>query len=253
MKLPQLLDTKQPLSLKWKWGILLLVSFLAVSLLGVTFYHQQTKASRYEQLRISSQQRFDIIENMLAGLDHSFQKSDFKENTVTGNEVINDYLSYLENEEIVVRLYNNESQLVFETRKLTVPKTELSKKLTSIKVNGTQTFVGNTPVLSRVNGKSLGTLQFLIVPEVFSRMEKVQDAHYFKVILILLVAAMIFSVLISNRFLRPLTYLNNSLDLVEEENLSELRVRKPSTNDEWSDLSIHVNRLLDKIDLYVRN
>ncbi|MGO1678798.1 MAG: sensor histidine kinase, partial [Ruoffia tabacinasalis] len=49
------------------------------------------------------------------------------------------------------------------------------------------------------------------------------------------------------------TYLNNSLDLVEEENLSDIRVRKPVSEDEWSDLSLHVNKLLDKIDKYVTN
>src|SRR5699024_689483 len=52
---------------------------------------------------------------------------------------------------------------------------------------------------------------------------------------------------------RPLTYLNNSLDLVEEENLSDIRIRKPVSEDEWSDLSLHVNKLLDKIDKYVTN
>lgn len=253
MKLPQLLDTKQPLSLKWKWGILLLISFLIVSLLGVTFYHQQTMTSRYDHLRSFSQQRFNIIENMLAGLDEPFQKTDFEEDSFTGNEMINDYLSYLENEGIVVRLFNNESQLIFETRRLTVPKTDSSRVLTAVTIDGTQTYVGNTPILSKDKAQMLGTLQFLVSPEVIRKMERVQNSHFLWVILILFITALVFSVIISNRFLRPLTYLNNSLDLVEEENLSELRVRKPSSNDEWSDLSIHVNRLLDKIDLYVRN
>src|SRR5699024_1039165 len=61
------------------------------------------------------------------------------------------------------------------------------------------------------------------------------------------------SFILSHRFLRPLTYLNNSLDLVEEENLSDIRIRKPVSEDEWSDLSLHVNKLLDKIDKYVTN
>lgn len=253
MKLPQILDTKQPLSLKWKWGILLLISFLTVSLLGVTIYHQQTMSSRYDHLRSFSQQRFNIIENMLAGLDKPFQKTDFEKESLTGNELINDYLSYLENEDIVVRLFNNDSQLIFETRRLTVPKTDSSRNLTAIMIEGTETYVGNTPILSKDSGMKLGTLQFLVSPQVIRKMERVQNAHFLRVIFILIIIAMILSVIISIRFLRPLTYLNNSLDLVEEENLSELRVRKPSSNDEWSDLSIHVNRLLDKIDLYVRN
>lgn len=253
MKLPQIINTKQPLSLKWKWGILLLISFLCVSLLGVTFYHRQTMSSRYDHLQSFSQQRFNIIENMLTGLEEPLQKSDFEADSRTGNPIIKDYLNYLENEDVVVRLFNNDSQLIYETRRLTVPKTDSSKELSEVVIDGTQTYVGNTPIVSKNNELLLGSLQFLVSPEVIRKMEKVQNSHFMWVVLILILTAMIFSIVISNRFLRPLTYLNNSLDLVEEENLSELRVRKPSSNDEWSDLSIHVNRLLDKIDLYVRN
>ena len=179
MKLPQFFDTKQPLSLKWKWGILLLASFLVVSLLGVTIYHQQTMASRYEHLRSFSQQRFNIIENMLSGLDEPFQKIDFEENSLTGNETINDYLSYLENEDIVVRVYNVESQLIFETQRLTVPKTDSSRELTTVKVAGTETFVGNTPIFSKENEQLLGSLQFLVSPEVIRNMENIQNSHFF--------------------------------------------------------------------------
>ena len=251
MKLPKFFDTKQPLSLKWKWGILLLVSFFIVSLAGVTFYHKQTMYSRYNHLKEISQQRFNIIENMLSGLSEPFQKEDFVTNTVTGDKTIVDYLTYLENEDIVVRLFNNDSQLIFETRKLTASKSDLSKNLTTVVIDGTETFIGNTNVVSRETNQTLGTFQFLVSPEVIEKMEATQQKHLLTVLLILTILATVISIFISNRFLRPLTYLNNSL--VEEENLSELRVRKPSSNDEWSDLSIHVNRLLDKIDLYVRN
>lgn len=253
MKLPKFFDTKQPLSLKWKWGILLLVSFFIVSLAGVTFYHKQTMYSRYNHLKEISQQRFNIIENMLSGLSEPFQKEDFVTNTVTGDKTIVDYLTYLENEDIVVRLFNNDSQLIFETRKLTASKSDLSKNLSTVVIDGTETFIGNTNVVSRETNQTLGTFQFLVSPEVIKKMEATQQKHLLTVLLILTILATVISIFISNRFLRPLTYLNNSLDLVEEENLSELRVRKPSSNDEWSDLSIHVNRLLDKIDLYVRN
>ena len=71
--------------------------------------------------------------------------------------------------------------------------------------------------------------------------------------LVHLVLAAIMAGALSTHFLKPLNYVNDTLDLMEGDSLSKVRVMKPRSNDEWSDLSVHVNKLLDKIDLYVRN
>lgn len=59
------------------------------------------------------------------------------------------------------------------------------------------------------------------------------------------------AIILSHRFLKPLTSLNSELDAIEEENLSQIRMMRLSSKDEWSELNIHVNSLLDKLDKYV--
>ena len=90
-------------------------------------------------------------------------------------------------------------------------------------------------------------------PEYYTNVIQHQNQLFWRVLLLIIVIIGVLSFILSHRFLRPLTYLNNSLDLVEEENLSDIRIRKPVSEDEWSDLSLHVNKLLDKIDKYVTN
>ena len=98
-----------------------------------------------------------------------------------------------------------------------------------------------------------GTLQYIYRPLQYQDWLAKQQQLSSWVLLAILVISLVFAYGLARYLLLPLEYLNNTLDLVEEESLSTIRVRKPRSNDEWSDLNIHVNRLLDKIDGYVQN
>lgn len=246
-------DRKQPLSLKWKWGILLLIGFIVIGLTGIQFYHQRTLNSQFTYLQDVSQRRFDTLQNVLADREIPYQRIDLNDPVEEEDKDLLRYFKMIENESMLIRVFNNANQLIYETATISVPTGSFSPELKTIETETGQSLVGYNRILSAETETKLGQVQLVVSPAAIQALQSPQRNHYVVALSAILLMALVLSVVISIRFLRPLTYLNNSLDLVEEENLSELRVKKPTSNDEWSDLSVHVNRLLDKIDLYVRN
>lgn len=245
--------TKQPLSLKWKWGILLFISFLFISVIGIQYYHQQTLKSQLTYMTQVTQKRFDTLQAVLAEGEAPYQRVDFNDPQTKEDQDLLRFIKMMEDESVQLRLFNNANQLIYETVPVSIPNIPLSNKILEVEVKGTNTLIGYNRILSAGSDQKLGEVQFIVSPAAIEALQGPQRRHYLFGLATVLIIAIVLAIVIAIRFLRPLTYLNNSLDLVEEENLSELRVKKPRSNDEWSDLSVHVNRLLDKIDLYVRN
>lgn len=248
-----LIDSKQPLSLKWKWGILLLISFFVIGLTGIQFYHQKTLSSQFAYLNDFAQRRFDTLQMVLEDRDTPYQRKDLNDPVEEEDQDLLRYFRMIENESMSIRVFNNANQLIYETATISIPTGSFSSDLKTVETEDGPAIVGYNRIISTENGEKLGQIQLVLSVSAIQALQGPQKNHYLIALAAILLLALILAVVISIRFLRPLTYLNNSLDLVEEENLSELRVKKPRSNDEWSDLSVHVNRLLDKIDLYVRN
>ena len=255
MSLKQWFQTKQPLSLKWKWGILLFVSFLLVAALSLKIYQQLTLSDYRDQLKTFHQENFEDIQKELSLSNGSFNSYSFK--PISSNiEIASSQQRIVDifaNERVVLRVFSPKQQLVYETKPLSLPLESAHAGLREVEYEGVQYIVGNRRILAQNNSQLLGTIQYIVLPDVEDQFVKGQNRYYLIAAIIHLVLSLGLAFLLSNFFLRPLSYVNNTLDLLEEDNLSEVRVMKPRSNDEWSDLSLHVNRLLDKIDLYVRN
>ncbi|HRF52556.1 MAG TPA: HAMP domain-containing sensor histidine kinase, partial [Trichococcus flocculiformis] len=52
-------------------------------------------------------------------------------------------------------------------------------------------------------------------------------------------------------FFRPIKQMVDTMDAIEEDTLSETRIKISKSKDEFTDLSVHINGLLDKMALYV--
>lgn len=249
---------KQPLSLKWKWSILLLVSLVMLSGIGLFSYSLYSHETQLRYQETLSQRTFDKIIDFFHELKEPLVREDFQYdvNETNNSELvsrIHQFLQYTEDDETSIRVFNKSDQLLYETRNVEIPSQRYSPKATTIKNKNGYTFVASETLFSKDKQEVLGTIEVIVKPAEFNTTISQQRARIWWIWVLIAILSGVISIAISHYLLRPLQYLNNTLDLVEEESLSEIRIRKPRGNDEWSDLNVHINRLLDRIDLYVGN
>lgn len=258
----QLFKQKQPISLKVKWGVLLFLGFYAIGFLGLLIYHQQFRQAQRQTLEAYYQSQFDTAVNYLQTFETLYQEDTVTTNGLplttgddqtTINRQLFQYFNSQASDEITYRIFNHNNQLIYSTRHVPLSTTNSQNDRQFVEIEGKLAMVATQPVYSKVNDQFLGNFQFIVQAEAFTATEQAQSRVFLRALILLILVAGFIAWLVSLQFLRPLSYLNNALDMVEEENLSELRMRKPRSADEWSDLTIHINRLLDKIDLYVKN
>lgn len=263
MKIRRWFKREQPISLKWKWGVLLFLGFFVIALTTLNFnyyyYHQEQRSA----IKAVYQENFDRMTEYIQAFDYLYQRSsstDLDNKPLNSNQQsqniskeLYQYISTGLNEDLTIRLFNERNQLIFSNRHLDVPTVESNKQLVETEIKDVLSYVGRTTIRSTQSGQNLGVLEYIVQPQALIELEKNQRHIFFISVLVLLLIAALVAFVLSRLFLRPLNYLNNALDLVEEENLSEMRMRRPRSTDEWSDLTLHINRMLDKIDLYVRN
>lgn len=252
---------KQPLSLKWKWGILLFVFFGPLIILSLSWYHQDVSHNLRKQVYETYQNKYEKIDEYLQHFNFPFLM--YSQENLAAEPLLDeqyqaqrgviDTLRYFEDDNTVIRLFSESNQIIYESALLSIPSINHTEELQEVQYNNETFLMGYNTVVSEHSNEKIGSFQLVIKPEYYTEVATHQNSLFWRVLLIIVLIAGVLSFVLSHRFLRPLTYLNNSLDLVEEENLSDIRVRKPVSDDEWSDLSLHVNKLLDKIDKYVTN
>ncbi|MDO4432305.1 MAG: HAMP domain-containing sensor histidine kinase [Aerococcaceae bacterium] len=238
-------QTKQPLSLKWKWSLLLWGAFALISALGLYSYFSMSQAT---QLSLQVQQAQQFVDRTMHYLDH-VQQPLTKETFVQENHV----LKFFEDDEVTFRVFNEKHQFIYETRAVTLPNQPYTSTISTVRLNHDIAFVATISLMSAANNDPINQIEVIKTPKLFNEMRRQQFSVMLLTILVVWVLSAIIAFALTRYQLRPLNYLNNVLDSVEEESLAQIRVRKPRTMDEWSDLGEHINRLLDKIDLYVRN
>lgn len=256
MNLQERLKNKQPLSLKWKWGILLFLFFAILTTFSITLYHQVTLSTYQDQL-------LDVEQAKFTQLIRVFEESNQQISTPPSDQLelgqtrhsIDKYnlVEIVTTEYVVVRLLNTNNQIVYQSQPIDFSIQAQTTELLPKTIEGQNYLVGQRRLYGEGQDNYLGTIQYIVLPSAWEVFTNSQEGSFWRITTIFTLISLIIAFIISNYFLRPLTYLNNSLDMVEEESLSQLRVMQPSSKGEWSDLSLHVNRLLDKIDLYVSN
>lgn len=245
-------NLKNPISLKWKWGFFLFLGFYFIGLIGLIFYHQHFIHTQ----RIAATSFYH--ENFQATVDYlGFFPELFETSADEVSQLSPQVLEFAEansSDEIIFRVYNTQNQLIYSSKSIRENSLYIDGPKEALKlVDGTLSWVASSPIYSRETGQLTGTFQYIVQSKIFTDTEVRQGQIFIQALFILLLVSIFLAWLVSVLFLRPLTYLNNALDMIEEESLSEIRMRRPKSTDEWSDLTIHINHLLDKIDLYVRN
>lgn len=249
----------QPLSLRWKWGIILVIVFAPLTFFSLFYLYSQASHQIDDILISSYQQKYEDIDDYLESFNFPFLRyaSDNESlNITTAEEYLNqqralDFLKFFEDEDTVIRIFNASNQLIYESKSVNIPSVSHSDRLQEFHHNGQIMLIGLNALNAESNGQKIGSFQLIIYPKQYLNKTENLRNNFLLVALIVLVLIILVSFILSHRFLKPLSYLNDSLDLVEEESLSDIRVKKARSNDEWSDLNIHINKLLDKIDNYV--
>ena len=254
MEIQESSKAKQPLSLKWKWGFLLFLSLWFISATSLIVYQQLTLNDFQSQMISRHQQNFEDLQAELANTQDKFNSQVFGYYLDPGEVSLQQRLVELfASEEVIIRIFDSHQNLVYESQNLDLPLEAAQPHLKEIEVEGQVYMIGNQRLLSTVNDQLLGSIQYIAKPDRMSDFYQDQKRYLLISSLVHLVLAAIMAGVLSIHFLKPLNYVNDTLDLMEGDTLSKVRVMKPRSNDEWSDLSLHVNKLLDKIDLYVRN
>ncbi|MGX7106640.1 sensor histidine kinase [Hutsoniella sourekii] len=236
---------KQPLSLRWKWGIFLFVIFSSLFFLVLKTYSHYSHKIQIEAYQEQEKESFIRVQNYM--INHLSQdRTDLQGLTQT--------LKRLSLDEVTIVIKSPNNEILYQTRpSVSLPEIEPDHEWGWVESNGEEYLVGVRTLLPYNYPQNALQIEYYAQPRRLLALVNDQDRLINYLILVSVILTLIASFLLSHRFLRFLTYLNNSLDLVEEESLSDIRVRKPRSDDEWSDLSLHVNRLLDKIDSYVTN
>lgn len=251
---------KQPISLKWKWAVFLFVAMSLVSSAGLFLYHIQTVSQESDQANQEMTQNFEDMKHYLEEYTAPFNAMDMQLTiTPEGIQRFNQqqdlfrYFRFIDQDKYQVRLLSNEGQVAYESTEIKLPISGKTSKPKLISFNGESFMVIHQDLKSVQTGQPIGSLELIGGPQVFQNYKDFQSRTFLIILFLEIIISVIAAILLSMQFLRPLTYLNNSLDRVEEDSLADIRVRKPNSNDEWSDLSVHINRLLDRIDKYVGN
>ncbi|MBD3948889.1 HAMP domain-containing histidine kinase [Tuanshanicoccus lijuaniae] len=252
---------EQPISLKWKWGVLLFSVFFIVGVGGLLLYHQHLRSAQRDALMSVYQEQFNAVVKYLESFDslHQFQASNIElqdmpeEVLLTMNNEVMKFLESQTHDEVIFRIFNRNNQLIYSTKHIQLPTIETKQPLKLIEIDKVVHLVASAPIYSKHFSTQEGTIQYIIQATSLMKREQNQVRVFLVALGILLLVSILLAIFVTRLFLRPLNYLNNTLDLVEEESLSQLRMRKPRSADEWSDLTLHINRMLDKIDLFVKN
>ena len=244
---------KQPLSLRWKWSAILFLCFSVFTLLSAIGYTYYTV---YQQRILYQNRNEQLVQNVssyLSSFGLTVEREIIAANRANSlDETVNvhhfEHLrTLLDPAEARINLYTVDGRKVYQTISKRLPELQESKALQyEESVNG---WLNHQNIYGRESGNRVGSFT-LYIPS-FTPFYDLKPIFWLSILLILL--SLPLSILIAHIFLKPLSYINDVLDLIEEESLSQIRMRRPSNDDEWSDLNVHINRLLDKADLYVRN
>ena len=241
------LNLKNPISLKWKWSVLIFLALGVVGIVSVVGYRHAMQTQQLTYLQKTTQISF---ERMKSWLEHNQVDFDTLASDTTQHQAV---LSAIQDDETVLRFFNTSNQLVYETKRIEVPTVTNKGSIETVMHKNNLMLIGTVPIYATGTTQTIGSVQYVVEPQAYTQMIAQQKQWTWQICAAILLVAALAAYVIARYFLLPLNYLNNTLDLVEEESLSTIRVRSPKSHDEWSDLHVHINRLLDKIDSYVQN
>lgn len=247
---------RRPNSLRIQWTFLLsLVFCLLLSVFTLVIYNNS--ASQLEETYTSKRQAFYtyVTDKLYRNVDELSDVEPVEAGSkLFGNDKIFDeevVSTWLDENKATLRIFNSSNQLIYSNNNLSIQAVPTTDTLEFYNSQNNNYYAGKS-VLKGANSGSALTVEFFALEEPLTTAKKAVRNKYIKYYLILIVVAILASYILTAIFLRPLNAMITTLDRVEEDNLSQIRVKTRKSSDEWSDLNYHINRLLDKIDKFVQ-
>lgn len=163
-------------------------------------------------------------------------------------------LTALRDEGIIVRIFDPQGELLYESQKSYVDFSRRSGTyLEDTTLNNRRAFVGGNTILGEENSVLLGYVQVIFRLNEYHAIMSHNNRFIFVLSLIALAAAVLLGYGIAQLFSQPIKRMADTMKEVTEDNLSETRIqiRNLRGEDEITELSTNINSLLDKMASYV--
>jgi len=153
---------------------------------------------------------------------------------------------------INIRVFDTDGQLLYETQKsyttfIKNPDTYIRETT----LNNLEAFVAGSPILSKEGSNLMGYVQIVFRLNDYHKIKSYNTSFYLYMTAMALVLSVALGYGLALYFFRPIKQMVDTMNEIEEDTLSETRIKISNSKDEFSDLSVHINGLLDKMALYV--
>lgn len=251
-----------PKSIRWKWGFLLSIAFFLLYFLSALLMLNVYKGYQYAEQKDGAENLLTSVQTALSEIDTKLSvnsvESMFEKisvSTVTkGLQSVGNYpfLEDLKDRGANIRVFDTDGQLLYETQKsyttfIKNPDTYLRET----KLNDLEAFVAGSPILSQEDSFLLGYVQIVFRLNDYHKVVSQMTRYFWLVTAIVLVLSAAAGYGIAIYFFKPIKQMVDTMDAIEEDTLSETRIKISKSKDEFTDLSVHINGLLDKMALYV--
>ena len=260
--------TKRRLPLAFKWTAVVAVgiffTFIVFSVMLVTLMRQilinQEQGTIKEtisavELRLAPVTTNLTHETVLPRIESSSQTR-LPDGSITGQaqgSVFDDsVIQKVSRDDMSLAIYDRDGHKIFTSRESDEPLTTV--KHTTIKMVDNGRFRGmlaRAPIVSSENGKMIGYLQITDHMTAFYATMK----QIWEIIAALAAVALLVSTLVgfflARRFLKPIKLITNTIDEVNDEPQSSVRIPPLQRNDELSDLVDEFNGMLDRIQRFI--
>lgn len=253
-----------PKSIRWKWGFRLTLAFSLVILLLSSVLLAGFRNRLYEEERREAQSFLEQITNTFEQVDTRLTRSNVESliekisvSTTTRGVVKVGTVPYLEDmakKGIVLRVFNGDGELLYQSRQNNTPFTRNSGYyFNETKFNNREGFVGGDTIVSPSTSVLRGYVQVFFRLYTFHDVIASVNKRVFFSILVGLVVSLILGYGFAQLFFRPIKQMADTMNEITEDNLSETRLNVNTTRkeDELTDLSIQINTVLDKMAKYV--
>nr|WP_318530864.1 HAMP domain-containing histidine kinase [Lacticaseibacillus daqingensis] len=154
--------------------------------------------------------------------------------------------------DISLAIFDKDGQTLFSSQHSDQPfqrsQTTKIEMIRSHDFNGT---LGRAPIVSTVTGKMIGYVQVTNhMTDFFTTMRQVYEL-IIALFGVALLASMLIGFLMARRFLKPIRLITKTIDVVNEEPQSSIRIPVLRRNDELGDLVIEFNQMLDRIQRFI--
>ncbi|KRL57372.1 HAMP domain-containing sensor histidine kinase [Furfurilactobacillus rossiae] len=259
---------RRRMSLKWKWALgtgtgVFVIFTIVLGLLFSSFTSvllRQEKRRTTDAINVVTQRLNDNVKDLTSDdvepvlrprenpyLPHDPSKPDQQHNLY--NDAI---IRTLANDNLAVSVYDRSGSEIFASRVDPQPFESVSKRQLKLShLNGHVVYVGRAPIYQHGTKRVVGYVQVTNQLNGYWRTYQRTGSILIVLLLIGLLAISVFGYILASYFLRPISDISATITKASEDPQSSTRVPESRRNDELSDLSELLNRMLDQMQRYI--